>query len=150
MNTRERHLLLQTCYAHFMTHFNMLVFPALVLPLAAQFRLEMAQIVGMSFWMYLLFGISALLWGTLADRLGARPLMLLFYGGSAGAACLAALLYPDPVLLPLALAGGGAYRTLSVSSHTRTNIEVVRRFLPLEISATQTGPDDWRVELESR
>lgn len=109
MNTRERHILVQTCYAHFMAHFNMLVFPALVLPLAAQFQTDMAPVVGMSFWMYLLFGVSALLWGGLADRLGAYPLMVLFYAGSAAAACLAAVFYRDPVLLPLALAALGLF-----------------------------------------
>jgi len=109
MNTRERHILFQTCYAHFIAHFNMLVFPALVLPLATGFEMDMAQVVGMSFWMYLLFGVSALMWGALADRLGARPLMLLFYVGSAAAACLSAVLCRDPVLLPLALAALGLF-----------------------------------------
>jgi MFS family permease len=109
MNTRERHILFQTCYAHFMAHFNMLVFPALVLPLATGFQMDMAQVVGMSFWMYLLFGLSALLWGGLADRCGARPLMLLFYIGSAAAACLSAVVCRDPVLLPLALAALGLF-----------------------------------------
>jgi MFS family permease len=109
MNPRERHILLQTCYAHFMAHFNMLVFPALVLPLATQLKMDMAQVVGMSFWMYLLFGISALLWGALADRLGVRPLLLLFYIGSAAAACLCVLLRKDPAMLPLALAALGFF-----------------------------------------
>lgn len=109
MNPRERHILFQTCYAHFIAHFNMLVFPALVLPLATRYHMDVAQVVGMSFWMYLLFGLSALLWGALADRLGARPLLLLFYIGSAAAACLCTLLYRDPALLPLALAALGLF-----------------------------------------
>jgi MFS family permease len=109
MNTRERHILFQTCYAHFIAHFNMLVFPALVLPLATGFQMDMAQVIGMSFWMYLLFGVSALLWGALADRLGARPLMMLFYIGSAAASCSAAVVYRDPVLLPWSLAALGFF-----------------------------------------
>ena len=35
----------------------------------------------------------------------------------------------DQLLLPLALGGGGAYRTLSLSSHARTQIDLLRRFL---------------------
>jgi len=109
MNTRERHILFQTCYAHFIAHFNMLVFPALIMPLATGFEMDMAQVVGMSFWMYLLFGVSALLWGGLADRFGARPLMMLFYLGSAASACLAAVFCRNPILLPLALAALGLF-----------------------------------------
>ncbi len=92
-----------------MTHFNMLIFPALVLPLATGFQMDMAEVIGMSFWMYLLFGLSALLWGGLADRLGVWPLMLLFYIGSAASACIAMLQYRDPVILPLALASLGLF-----------------------------------------
>jgi MFS family permease len=109
MNTRERHILFQTCYAHFIAHFNMLVFSALVLPLATEFQMDMAQVVGMSLWMYLLFGLSALLWGGLADRLGARPLMLLFYAGSAAAALVAVFQYRDPASLPFVLAALGLF-----------------------------------------
>ncbi|MBM4310850.1 MAG: MFS transporter [Deltaproteobacteria bacterium] len=109
MNSRERYILYQTCYAHFMAHFNMQVFPALVLPLATLYRMDMAQVVGMSFGMYLLFGLSALVWGPLADRLGPRPLMLLFYSGAAVAAGLCALQYRDPAVLPVCLAALGFF-----------------------------------------
>jgi len=85
------------------------VFPALVLPLAALYRMDMAQVLGMSFWMYLLFGLSALVWGPLADRMGARPLMLLFYSGAAVAAGLCARLYHDPAVLPVCLAALGFF-----------------------------------------
>jgi len=39
----------------------------------------------------------------------------------------------DQLLLPLALAGGGSFRTLAPSGHTRTNAEVVERFLPVQV-----------------
>jgi len=109
MNSPERHILSQTCYAHFMAHFNMLVFPALVMPLATLYRMDMAQVVGMAFWMYLLFGLSALLWGPLADRLGPRPLMLLFYIGAAAAAFSCAVVYSDPAVLPVCLSALGFF-----------------------------------------
>lgn len=40
----------------------------------------------------------------------------------------------DQLLIPMALAGGGAYRTGPLSDHTRTNIEVVKRFLDVAIT----------------
>lgn len=56
----------------------------------------------------------------------------------------------DQLLLPLALAGGGAFRTLRPSSHLRTNVAVVRAFLPsLELRLEERGPDDWQVELRT-
>ena len=39
----------------------------------------------------------------------------------------------DQLLLPLALAGGGAFRTLTPTAHTRTNALVIERFLPVRI-----------------
>lgn len=41
----------------------------------------------------------------------------------------------DQLLVPLALAKGGAFTTLPLSAHTRTNIETIRKFLPVKISA---------------
>lgn len=40
----------------------------------------------------------------------------------------------DQLLLPMALAGGGALRTLPLTLHSRTNIEVIQRFLPLRVT----------------
>ncbi|HUG92421.1 MAG TPA: RNA 3'-terminal phosphate cyclase [Planctomycetaceae bacterium] len=45
----------------------------------------------------------------------------------------------DQLLLPLALAGGGSYRTLPLTAHSRTNIEVIQRFLDVPIVATEQG-----------
>jgi RNA 3'-terminal phosphate cyclase (ATP) len=39
----------------------------------------------------------------------------------------------DQLLLPLALAGGGRFRTGPLSLHTRTNMAVIERFLPVRI-----------------
>lgn len=38
----------------------------------------------------------------------------------------------DQLLLPLALAGGGAFRSVTPTQHTRTQAEVLRRFLGIE------------------
>lgn len=45
----------------------------------------------------------------------------------------------DQLLLPMALAGGGSFRTLSPSLHTITNIEVIKRFMDLEIECLQVA-----------
>ena len=48
----------------------------------------------------------------------------------------------DQLLLPLALAGGSAFRTGPLSSHARTNIEVIKAFLDVNITtqpATEGG-----------
>jgi RNA 3'-terminal phosphate cyclase (ATP) len=54
----------------------------------------------------------------------------------------------DQILVPLALAGGGAFQTLSPSSHTLTNIEVLQRFLDVQVSVTQVSNRAWRVTIE--
>lgn len=38
----------------------------------------------------------------------------------------------DQLLIPLALAGGGAFRTGPLSEHTKTNMTVIRDFLPVD------------------
>ena len=109
MNKRELSILLSTCYGHFMSHFNMLVFPALLLPLAGRLNMSLGSVLGISFWMYLLFGITALPWGMAADRWGARPLMLIFYLGSALGGFIASLYIDSPGKLLLALAVLGLF-----------------------------------------
>lgn len=37
----------------------------------------------------------------------------------------------DQLLLPIALAGGGAFRTVKISRHAQTNIEIIQKFLPI-------------------
>lgn len=46
----------------------------------------------------------------------------------------------DQLLLPLALAGGGRFRTVGVTPHCTTNAEVIERFLPVGI--VFEGADD--------
>jgi MFS family permease len=109
MNSRERRILLTTCYGHFMSHFNMLVFPALVLPLAGQLKMDMAYVLDLSFWMYCLFGVTALPWGMIADRWGAKPLFLIYYLGAGLSGLAASLLIDNPAGLSIALAALGLF-----------------------------------------
>ena len=37
----------------------------------------------------------------------------------------------DQLLLPMALGAGGIFRTMTTTTHTRTNIDVIRRIGPV-------------------
>ncbi len=53
----------------------------------------------------------------------------------------------DQLLIPLALAGGGAFRTGPISQHALTNIDVIRRFLPAALEAREFEDRRWSVEV---
>ncbi len=53
----------------------------------------------------------------------------------------------DQLLIPLALAGGGTFRTLSPTEHTVTNIEVLKRFLRAEVSAEPLDEKRWEIRV---
>ena len=48
----------------------------------------------------------------------------------------------DQLLVPMALAGGGVFRTLALTRHTTTNMEVVRGFVEVNITAEERAHDD--------
>lgn len=53
----------------------------------------------------------------------------------------------DQLLIPLALAGGGSYLTVQPSLHTTTNIEVIKKFLNVEIKAEPFNESMWKIEV---
>ncbi|MCJ7774050.1 MAG: MFS transporter, partial [Desulfobacterales bacterium] len=107
MESRERNVLINCCYGHFMSHFNMLAFPALVIPLTVQFNMNMASVLEISFFMYLMFGISALPWGIAGDKWGSRPFFIIFYSGCGiiGLASAFRIGHPGHLMITLALLG---------------------------------------------
>jgi RNA 3'-terminal phosphate cyclase (ATP) len=54
----------------------------------------------------------------------------------------------DQLLLPMALARGGAFTTVPPSRHTTTNIEIIRRFLDLDITSERLTNRVWKVEVK--
>lgn len=54
----------------------------------------------------------------------------------------------DQLLIPLAIARGGSYTTSALSLHTTTNIEIIKKFLDVEINATNVEGDVWRIEID--
>ena len=106
---RERNILLVTGVAHFLVHFYMLVFPSLALVLRGEFGLPLDEVLRLSFWMYLLFGLGALPAGVLTDLWRPRWMLaiclLVTAGGSLAAA---ASRTPEALRLSLAVVGLGA------------------------------------------
>ena len=56
-------------------------------------------------------------------------------------------LLADQLLLPMALMGGGVFTATDMTQHTRTNIDIIRRFLDVDITATQNGRKCWTIEI---
>lgn len=83
--------------------------------------------------------------GLTAEAVGKRLLQDVRQYLAAGAAVGEHL--ADQLLLPLALAGGGAFTASSVSQHARTNADIIERFLPVTIRFEQHGHEDKRAAL---
>lgn len=58
----------------------------------------------------------------------------------------------DQLLVPMALARGGRFRTCAPSAHATTNASVIERFLPVRIAMREDGarPGTWLVDVEPR
>lgn len=53
----------------------------------------------------------------------------------------------DQLLIPLAIGAGGSYLTGPLSLHTTTNIEIIRKFLRVDITATPLTDKTWKIEV---
>src|SRR5262249_28951731 len=53
----------------------------------------------------------------------------------------------DQLLLPFALAGGGSFKTMALTMHSQTNIDVIGQFLKTRIGFEQTAPNQWTVSV---
>lgn len=56
----------------------------------------------------------------------------------------------DQLLLPLSIAGSGVFRTMPPTQHTLTNIEVIRRFLDLDIRCEEVADRAWQITVGAR
>jgi RNA 3'-terminal phosphate cyclase (ATP) len=59
----------------------------------------------------------------------------------------------DQLMLPLAIGayqgtGGGAFRTQPLTEHATTNLEIIRRFLEIDVQFENNGQDDCLVRIE--
>lgn len=55
----------------------------------------------------------------------------------------------DQLLLPMALAGGGHFHTRGISDHTKTNIDLIGRFLPVTFEIAEVAPGVKRVSVST-
>jgi RNA 3'-terminal phosphate cyclase (ATP) len=53
----------------------------------------------------------------------------------------------DQLLLPLAMSGSGSFRTLPPTKHTLTNIDVIRKFLNIDIRCEEIDKKIWQIRL---
>jgi len=53
----------------------------------------------------------------------------------------------DQLLLPMALAGGGSFRTLAPTRHTETQAEVLHRFLGVDVRKNVMGDGRWEFQI---
>ena len=53
----------------------------------------------------------------------------------------------DQLLIPMALAGGGKFRTLSPTKHTTTNAEIIKKFIDVEIAMNEYDQNQWEIEI---
>ncbi len=95
MDTNEKRILIFASMSHFFTHFYMLIFPVLVIPLSRGLNIPLDTVIGLSFLMYLLYGLAAVPWGFIADN--TRPRVIMSTG--------------------IILAGGGLILSGSISNH---------------------------------
>jgi MFS family permease len=89
--TNEKKIIAITCVAHFLCHFYELIFPALAIPLMLSLKMDLADVLKLSFLMYLLYGIGALPWGMISDRFGNRRSLIVFFLGCGIGAFLTAM-----------------------------------------------------------
>jgi RNA 3'-terminal phosphate cyclase (ATP) len=54
----------------------------------------------------------------------------------------------DQLLVPMALAGGGTFTTSDATPHTRTNAEVIGKFLPVKIDISASGRNAYSVTVK--
>jgi RNA 3'-terminal phosphate cyclase (ATP) len=55
----------------------------------------------------------------------------------------------DQLILPLALGGGGVFRTVEPSRHCQTQLQLLEMFLGRKVHASEEAHDVWRLELSN-
>jgi len=97
------------CAAHFLDHFVLLIFPTAAFGLARDWGLSYAEALALGWPAFTAFAVATLPAGWLGDRWGPKPMMLLFFFGTAFSAVLTGLAQNEWQLgFALALLGASA------------------------------------------
>lgn len=119
----EKRILFITCPTHFFTHFFVLVFPAVTMPLVADLGMPIEDVVKISFLQYLCYGLFALPVGLIVDHWQARR-MLVFGQCFMGLGLLIAGLVRTPAVMTWALGlvgvGASVYHPAGLALISRT------------------------------
>jgi MFS family permease len=97
--------------AHALDHFVLLVFPTAVIAIAAERGLAYAELIGLSTGAFVAFGLFSLPAGWLADHVGRRNLLAVFFLGCGGA-CLGLATATAPLAFALWLLVLGVFASI--------------------------------------
>jgi MFS family permease len=97
--------------AHALDHFVLLIFPTAVIAIAAERGMSYAELIGLSTGAFVAFGLFSLPAGWLADRVGRRNLLAVFFVGCGGA-CLGLATAVTPTAFALWLLVLGVFSSI--------------------------------------
>jgi MFS family permease len=95
-DTLSRRTVLFVNLAHTLDHFVLLIYPTAVIAIAAERGLDYGTLISLATGSFIAFGLFSLPMGWLAERLGRRNLLAIFFGGC-GLACLGASTATSPI-----------------------------------------------------
>lgn len=111
MTTNEKKIIFLTSYCHFLSHFYMIIFPSLVVPLMKYFKMPLPDVLSLGFLMYLFFGLGALPMGVLTDLWNGRSMLILYLFGL-GISSLLAGMAKEPMSLMIGLTFIGLFASI--------------------------------------
>lgn len=97
--------------AHALDHFVVLIYPTAVLAIAAEDRLGYSELIGLATGTFLAFGLMSLPIGWVADRVGRRNLLAVFFLGC-GASCIALSFASTPTAFAVLLLVLGCFAAI--------------------------------------
>ncbi|RXF74578.1 MFS transporter [Hansschlegelia zhihuaiae] len=97
--------------AHALDHFVLLIYPTAVIAIAREQALDYGALIGLSTSAFVAFGLFSLPFGWIADRVGRRNLLAIFFLGC-GAACLGVSTAATPLAFALWLLVLGVFSAI--------------------------------------
>lgn len=111
MNRQERWTVFLLGSAHTMVHFYEQIFPALLMTMIVYFNIELDTAGDMQMLLAMMFGLGALPAGYIADRIGAKRIVMVYLAGAA-LSCIFISTARSVAALAMGLAAMGAFISL--------------------------------------